>query len=417
MKLITSIAAVLAGLSLSAQDYDFHITIARNQSVTTAFAVSTMSINFNLYGSHYTDGSDATAVIIDSSYVRPYTTDSAGINLLVVDSRPHITSTLPVPFGIWSNSTDEIYIQGAWSDPAAANLFDVQLIQNSTGIATNMYTESNYSVAADVAFNSQFTIVFTPKAYVVTFAESCYGQGNGSAFIQSPEPNWQMDVYYNAVLLGNYAVLNGDTFLPNLNSGNYTFVYKLNNQPLDTFNTVVSGPAQIVATYNMSNTTPSAGELVTFTNNSTGATDYLWDFGDGNTSTGLSPTHAFAAAGLYAVTLTAYNLVGCSNQSTTPVNVIPSPGSMPMVDLGNRDNTHETAREMAMIVEAQQGQAHITSANDNAIAQLSIYSVTGQLIYSGTGNNNTFYYENPGVYIAHIVYADGQQESKKVSLN
>lgn len=44
---------------------------------------------------------------------------------------------------------------------------------------------------------------------------------------------------------------------------------------------------------------------VTFTNNSTGAESYSWDFGDGNTSTDESPVHTFAGAGTYTVVLTA----------------------------------------------------------------------------------------------------------------
>ena len=44
---------------------------------------------------------------------------------------------------------------------------------------------------------------------------------------------------------------------------------------------------------------------VTFTNLSTSATDYLWDFGDGNSSTDTEPVHIYAAEGTYTVTLKA----------------------------------------------------------------------------------------------------------------
>jgi PKD repeat protein len=46
---------------------------------------------------------------------------------------------------------------------------------------------------------------------------------------------------------------------------------------------------------------------VQFINNSTLATDYLWDFGDGTTSAEANPLHTFDAAGNYEVTLTASN--------------------------------------------------------------------------------------------------------------
>ncbi len=51
----------------------------------------------------------------------------------------------------------------------------------------------------------------------------------------------------------------------------------------------------------------------TFTNSSTNAIAYEWDFGDGNTSTEESPTHTYDSAAEYTVTLTA---IGETNLST-----------------------------------------------------------------------------------------------------
>ena len=44
-----------------------------------------------------------------------------------------------------------------------------------------------------------------------------------------------------------------------------------------------------------------------FTNNSTNATSYVWDFGDGTTSTDKNPTHRYNGKGVYNVTLKAKN--------------------------------------------------------------------------------------------------------------
>lgn len=53
-----------------------------------------------------------------------------------------------------------------------------------------------------------------------------------------------------------------------------------------------------------------ADAVVTFNNQSTGATQYLWDFGDGTTSTQVNPVHSYPGDGTYTVTLTATNDCG-----------------------------------------------------------------------------------------------------------
>jgi PKD repeat protein len=56
------------------------------------------------------------------------------------------------------------------------------------------------------------------------------------------------------------------------------------------------------------NFTVSASNLVaTFTNSSTNATSYLWDFGDGTTSAEVSPVHTYAQPGSYTIKLEANN--------------------------------------------------------------------------------------------------------------
>ncbi len=65
-----------------------------------------------------------------------------------------------------------------------------------------------------------------------------------------------------------------------------------------------------------------AGEPVSFVNESLGAAEYLWNFGDGNSSSDENPTHTYVEDGSYTITLTAFSLDGeCSVQSTFNVDV------------------------------------------------------------------------------------------------
>ena len=67
----------------------------------------------------------------------------------------------------------------------------------------------------------------------------------------------------------------------------------------------VSNPAP-VADFSATPTTGIAPLTVTFTNLTTGpATSWLWDFGDGNTSTAQDPVHQYLSPGTYTVSLTA----------------------------------------------------------------------------------------------------------------
>lgn len=59
------------------------------------------------------------------------------------------------------------------------------------------------------------------------------------------------------------------------------------------------------------------GLAVTFTNTTTGGVSYAWDFGDGQTSTAMSPVHTYAADGIYDVKLTATNAFGSNSLTKT----------------------------------------------------------------------------------------------------
>ncbi len=67
-----------------------------------------------------------------------------------------------------------------------------------------------------------------------------------------------------------------------------------------------------------------------FTNTSLGGTDFLWEFGDGTTSTALDPTHVYAATGSYQVRLIAYDTSTCNKIDTSAyftIVVSPNPTS------------------------------------------------------------------------------------------
>ena len=55
------------------------------------------------------------------------------------------------------------------------------------------------------------------------------------------------------------------------------------------------------------------GNSFTFTNTSVGSTTYLWDFGDGTTSSLPNPIHSYTLQGSFTITLIATNAYGCQD--------------------------------------------------------------------------------------------------------
>lgn len=74
--------------------------------------------------------------------------------------------------------------------------------------------------------------------------------------------------------------------------------------------------------------TSCVGDLVTFTNNSIGdSLTFLWDFGNGVTSTSIDTSIQYTAPGRYDVSLKSYNPIGCEEEYllTNYINVEASP--------------------------------------------------------------------------------------------
>jgi len=77
---------------------------------------------------------------------------------------------------------------------------------------------------------------------------------------------------------------------------------------------------------------PTSGQApltVTFTSQSTNATAFSWDFGDGGTSTAQNPSHSYAAAGTYTVALTASGACGSDTETKVGYITVTEPPQLP----------------------------------------------------------------------------------------
>lgn len=61
---------------------------------------------------------------------------------------------------------------------------------------------------------------------------------------------------------------------------------------------------------------------ITFINETVGATEYFWDFGDGSVSAEFNPTHRYERLGKYQVNLKATSETGCTSNFSTEIEVV-----------------------------------------------------------------------------------------------
>ncbi|GAB4495889.1 MAG: hypothetical protein OHK0019_26280 [Saprospiraceae bacterium] len=137
------------------------------------------------------------------------------------------------------------------------------------------------------------------------------------------------------------------------------------------------------------------GLTVSFTNNSQNASSYLWNFGDGATSSESNPVHVYQNGGTYTVTLTATN--NCGSTTFTQdifVESVPiaafSPGSSEGCAPFTVQFTNQSSPNSTSFAWTFEGGQPATSSEQNPSAtwsQPGTYAVT--LIVSNAAGNDT----------------------------
>ncbi|MBL4652335.1 MAG: hypothetical protein JKY53_05645, partial [Flavobacteriales bacterium] len=141
---------------------------------------------------------------------------------------------------------------------------------------------------------------------------------------------------------------------------------------ITTSSILIQEPNLIVAMFDASEDTVLLNNsgIIVFTNNSTGTTDFYWDFDDGSSSTDASPWHEFTAEGTYNVSL----LAGSGNCTETINMAIVVSSTTGILDDNAKDDV-----KFVQIDRKLYGYSNKTF-NDNVL--VSVYNNIGQQVSS-----------------------------------
>lgn len=180
-------------------------------------------------------------------------------------------------------------------------------LPDSQFIQVNPIPSSNFNLVPDTLCPNENTLATTLPG--INTAAANYAWTYNGALLQSGNGVGPLTLHYN-------------------NPGHFTVTLLVNDlgcvSPLTTQNLFVDSlPIPRFVTLD---TLGCAPYTVHFTNNSFGATNYTWDFGDESTSTATNPTHVYGV-GVYSVTMIATNENGCRDSSgyNNLITVLPAP--------------------------------------------------------------------------------------------
>ena len=187
-----------------------------------------------------------------------------------------------------------------------------------SSLVVNPSAVANFSAPVTEGCTAPFTANFSSAASTGPITSYSWDFGDGTSSTD-PNPSHQYNVSGDYTVALTVSTANGCS--NTMSRSNYIHV-----------NTFTAGISSVDNSVCLSQT------LNFIDGSSAGATSWLWDFGDGFTSTLKNPAHAYAvSAGDYTVTLTATNSAGCSKTVSITDYAIVYP--LPVVTFSVDDNS------------------------------------------------------------------------------
>ncbi|MFT7157952.1 MAG: hypothetical protein ACI8Q1_002977, partial [Parvicella sp.] len=304
----TELVTVGAGNEIRFENTNPTTTAAKVKSISIDSAKNVSSINDFEVDVDWTvpstvanlfDG-DSTALGVDIS-TQPYTTKISASWTPSTDPNSAIARYW-YAVGSTAGATDIVNWTDNWIDTSFTHV-GLQLTTGST-YYTSVKTENGAGLINAATSTNGVTVdppAGVPDAdFVVYNTTVCLGEAvtltNSSS--NATSYTWSL----SGGTLSSSSALNPDAFFTT--SGTYTVTLNATGPggtdvSTQSISVQVNSPA--VANASPSGSIVQVGSTVTFTNSSTNANGYFWDFGDGNTSTDINPWNVYADTGSYQV--------------------------------------------------------------------------------------------------------------------
>ncbi|CAN5313792.1 hypothetical protein BH09BAC5_BH09BAC5_01020 [soil metagenome] len=202
----------------------------------------------------------------------------------------------------------------------------------------------------------------------------------------------------------NYFWSNGDLTATTVVSPTITTVYYVTGYDNNGCSASATVQVTVLPLSNALFTSNIIGATATFTNQSTNAVSYSWNFGDASSgSTSANPSHTYTANGTYTVTLTVTGPCGSDTYTMTVV----------ITQVGLQDN--DLSQTLSLFPNPNDGNFTLSfefATEKNVIVD--VFDVSGRVIYNDQENNIRTYNKQIGIenaesgmYFVRIMTTDG----------
>lgn len=199
----------------------------------------------------------------------------------------------------------------------------VYLEDLQTGDLQDLRLSNEYSFSSNVTDNPErFLIRFEPPVQVDAANQTCEALGS-LELNQAGNTVWANYVVkdYDGNIYAQGANFSGELTIEGLPAQEYIITLTHTSGYVAEEYVLVGGVQGLEAELNADAVVTTVDEPVTFTATANGATNYTWNFGDGNTlNAGATVQHSYETAGTYNVTVTASNGT-CQDASTKTIVV------------------------------------------------------------------------------------------------